>query len=108
MDVAQTPGWDTCIVGLDGERLSLSRLSFVCRSMKDWTDFAVAGWLVAVSAMSSVIRFVCSYALRDSRAWKSVVFKWWGCASMDDSQMIRPGRSCGQARSRGISQCASM
>lgn len=79
MDVAQIPGWATWIVGLEGDGLWVSRLSFVwLRSRKDWTGLEVAGSLVEVRARISVIRLVCSYALWDSMAWISLLLKCCG------------------------------
>ncbi len=61
MDVAQMPGWATWLVGLEGEALLMRRLSGgEGRERKEWTDLKVAGLLVEVRVMRSVIRLVCS------------------------------------------------
>lgn len=108
IDVAQTPGWATCIVGSEGAGLLASRLSDMEQSRKLVTDFPVAGWFVEVRAMRSVIRLVCAYGSLDSTAWMSSLLKWYTWPSMDDSQIVRPGLACGHDRRRGISQCTSM
>jgi hypothetical protein len=75
MDVAQTPGWATWVVGFEDEGLPASRLSSASHCRKDWLYFSVAGWLVEVMASRSVMRLVCSYASWDSRAWTSCLLK---------------------------------
>lgn len=54
----------------------MRRLSFVLWARKDWTDLEVAAWFGAVRASRSVMHLVCSYGVRDSRAWISCLLKW--------------------------------